>query len=65
MKDEEVFYEEIKGDYDFVVTTMDDNHTETMTYKTVEQVLSRIKNDLLISCCHGLLNNIRIEIKRK
>lgn len=43
MKDEKVFHEEIKGDYEFVVTTIDDNHTETMTYKTVEQVLLRLK----------------------
>lgn len=65
MKDDEVFHEQIKGDYEFVVTNIKENHTETATYSTIERVLHKIKIDLRTSCCHDLLDTIQIKIERK
>ena len=65
MKDEKIFHEQIKGNYEFVVTNIGENHTETATYSTIEQVLHKIKLDLDTSCCHDLLDTIQIKVKRK
>lgn len=55
----------ITGAYEFVVTNIDENHTATATYSTIEQVLYRVNNDLSNCCCHNLLNTIQIQIRRK